>query len=90
MFTHCESAQISIKANENIELKYLLSSFQIMFAIRLLIMMQLLIKFKTALQFSQIHSSFLTCLFQSNPFLSCFMKENLLRLPQLLYGTMVI
>jgi hypothetical protein len=34
--------------------------------------------------------SFLTCLFQLNPFLSCIMKENLLGLPQLLYGTMVI
>jgi hypothetical protein len=34
--------------------------------------------------------SFLTSLFQLNPFLSCKMKENLLGLPQLLYGTMVI
>jgi hypothetical protein len=34
--------------------------------------------------------SFLTCLFQLNPFLSCIMKENLLELPQLLYGTMII
>jgi hypothetical protein len=34
--------------------------------------------------------SFLTSLFQLNPFLSCIMKENILGLPQLLYGTMVI
>ena len=33
--------------------------------------------------------SFLTCLFQLNPFLGYIIKENLLGLQQLLYGTMV-
>jgi hypothetical protein len=69
-----------------LNLQYLLSSFKTMFVVRLLIMMQVLLQFKTAFQFSQIHS--LSSLVYLNPFLSFFMEGNLLRLPQLLYGTM--